>query len=165
MSSDEIGPDGVPSLTEPAPEAALERARYVAELMDSAFTIPGTDVDVGLDPILGILPAYGDVASGLVSLYIVAEAARAGVPKGKLARMLLNVGVDVTVGSIPVLGTVFDAFWKANVWNVEKIEEHLAMATSGGDEWRTDESTDDAVTIDLDEDADADADGDEDGEQ
>jgi hypothetical protein len=150
MSSDEIGPD-VPALTDSAPEAALERARYVAELMDSAFTIPGTDIDVGLDPILGILPAYGDAVSGLVSLYIVAEGARAGVPKGKLARMLLNVGVDVTVGSVPVLGTVFDAFWKANVWNVETIQEHLAATASGADERPAGEAPDDAVTIDLDD--------------
>lgn len=106
-------------------EAALERVRKAATLLDDAFEIPGIGVRVGIDPILSVLPVTGDVAAGAMSMYIVAEAARLGVPPEKLARMLLNVGVDVVGGSVPVAGTVVDAFWKANRRNVALIEEHL----------------------------------------
>jgi hypothetical protein len=106
-------------------EAALDRVRKTADILDEAVTIPGTNIDVGLDPLLGLLPVSGDLAAGTISLYIVAEAARIGVPREKLVRMLLNVGIDVGVGSIPVAGTVLDAFWKANERNVSLIEEHL----------------------------------------
>ncbi|MFC4360017.1 DUF4112 domain-containing protein [Halobium salinum] len=139
--------DGFPSMTDPTPEAALERARYVANLMDSAFTVPGTDIEVGLDPILGILPVGGDAVSAGMSLYIVAEGARAGVPKEELAKMLLLTGIDFGVGSIPVVGTVFDTFWRSNLWNVDTIEKHLERAeTTEGSDPDTD-----AVTIDIDD--------------
>ncbi|MFC6725863.1 DUF4112 domain-containing protein [Halobium palmae] len=146
--------DDVPSLSDASTEAALERVRFVADLMDDAFEIPGTDVSVGLDPLLGIAPVSGDAVSGAISLYIVGEAARAGVPKGKLARMLFNVGVDVSVGSIPVLGTIFDAFWKANQWNASMMEDYLEGA-SVDDHYATEKDADpDAVSIDIDEESD-----------
>lgn len=152
MSQDH-GLDDVPPITDGSAEAALERARFVADLMDDAFEVPGTDMRVGLDPILGIAPVSGDAISAVVSLYIVGEAARTGVPKGKLARMLFNAGVDATVGSIPVLGTIFDAFWKANQWNVSMMEEHLA--DEDRDEYATDDDpAPDAVNIDIDEESD-----------
>ena len=108
-------------------EAALERVRKVAELLDDAFEIPGVGISVGIDPILSVLPVAGDLTAGVISLYIVAEAARIGVPRGTLMRMLLNIGVDVVGGSVPVLGTILDAFWRANQYNVSYIEDHLGV--------------------------------------
>lgn len=106
-------------------EAALARARIVSELLDSAVTIPVVDVEVGLDPILGLLPVAGDAATAVVSLYVVLEAALAGVGRWTLLRMLVNVGVDVLVGSIPVVGDVFDVFFRANDRNVALFEERV----------------------------------------
>ena len=104
---------------------ALRRSRKVSHLMDEAVTVPGTDFRVGLDPILGIAPVGGDAVALLLSLYPILEAARLGLPKSTIARMLLNVTLDATVGSIPVLGTLFDAVWKANERNVRLLERHL----------------------------------------
>jgi hypothetical protein len=130
-------PDGTRGSDRPESPAAgsgpLRRVEAVAYLMDDAFGVPGTDVRFGLDPVMGILPVAGDGVAALFSLYIVVEAAVAGVPPATLARMLAIVAVDTVVGSVPLLGPVFDAVWKANVWNVATLERHLAEAGPDGD--------------------------------
>lgn len=105
--------------------AALRRARRVSELLDESLRVPGTDFRLGLDPILSVVPGGGDAAAATISLYVVGEAARAGVPTPVLLRMLANVGVDAVGGSVPVAGTVFDALWKANKRNVELFEAYV----------------------------------------
>ncbi|MFC6766264.1 DUF4112 domain-containing protein [Natrinema soli] len=107
-------------------EAAIERMRVVAHALDEGVRVPGTDFKIGLDPIVGILPGAGDTAAAVVSLYLVAESARMGVSRSTLARMLANIGVDAVIGSVPVLGVLFDAFWKANKWNLKLALEDLA---------------------------------------
>ncbi|QCS41643.1 DUF4112 domain-containing protein [Natrinema versiforme] len=107
-------------------EAALERMQTVANALDEGIRLPGTDFQFGIDPIVGILPGAGDTATAVVSLYIVAEAARMDVSQSTLLRMLANIGVDTLGGSVPVLGVVFDAFWKSNKWNLRLALEDLA---------------------------------------
>lgn len=106
-------------------ERALRRARKVSKLLDESVRVPGTDFKVGLDPVLGVLPGAGDVAATAISLYVIGEAARAGVPPAVLARMLFNVGLDAAGGSVPVAGTAFDVIWKANKRNVELFEAYV----------------------------------------
>lgn len=105
--------------------AALRRARRASRLLDESFRVPGTDFRVGVDPILSVIPGGGDAAAAVLSLYVVGEAARAGVPTPVLLRMLANVGVDAVGGSVPVAGTVFDALWKANKRNVKLFEAYV----------------------------------------
>ncbi|ODR81226.1 hypothetical protein BG842_00355 [Haladaptatus sp. W1] len=104
---------------------SIERVRTVSRLLDEAFRIPGTQFRVGLDPILGLLPVGGDLASALISLYIALEGYRMDVPRHVLARMLANVAIDTFGGSVPVLGSVFDAAWKANRKNRALLERHV----------------------------------------
>jgi hypothetical protein len=94
------------------------RLRWLAWAMDSAFEVPGTRWRIGWDAIIGLAPGVGDAVTSAVSLYIVYEAARLGVPKWTLARMLANVGIDFVLGSLPLVGDVFDAAWKANQKNL-----------------------------------------------
>jgi hypothetical protein len=108
-----------------ADEAALDRARALASLLDDGVELPVVGTKVGLDPVLGLLPVSGDIVSGVLSLYIPLEAARLGVPMTTIVRMLANVGVDVAVGAVPVLGTLFDLFWRANRRNVDLLEEYV----------------------------------------
>lgn len=122
-SSDPAG--DVLEVASPTEAAALKRARAVSQLLDEAFTVPGTGYRVGLDPVLGILPVAGDSVATALSFYPIVEAYRLGAPNKMLLKMLALVGIDATVGSIPVLGTVFDAFWKANKWNIEMLERHI----------------------------------------
>lgn len=105
--------------------AALRRARRASRLLDESIRVPGTDFRLGVDPILSVVPGGGDAAAAALSLYVVAEAARAGVPTPVLMRMLGNVGVDAVGGSVPVAGTVFDALWKANRRNVKLFEAYV----------------------------------------
>jgi hypothetical protein len=114
--------DGLLSATD---RSALERARSLARLLDSAARIPGTDIRIGLDPILGLVPGLGDVAGAAFAGYLVLVAARTGVSRGVLVRMLLNVAVDAFVGAVPVAGDLFDAAWRSNARNVALLERYL----------------------------------------
>ena len=108
--------------------SAVKRMQVVAWSLDDAVPVPGTDRKIGIDPIVGALPIAGDVATAAISMYIVAESARQGVKRETLAAMLVNVAVDAGIGSIPALGDLFDAGWKANKRNFELAVEDLADA-------------------------------------
>jgi hypothetical protein len=97
----------------------LARLRTLATALDESVPVPGTGFRIGIDPLLGLLPVVGDVAAGALSLVIVAVAAWHGVRKRTLVRMLGNIAADTLVGSVPVVGDLFDAYWKANVRNVD----------------------------------------------
>lgn len=126
---DSVGdePIDVPEeLPDSVDEAALQRMRAVARIMDGAVEVPGTNYTVGLDPLLGVVPGVGDALSAAVSLYVVVEAANLGVPYTTVVRMLANVSVDAAVGTVPVVGAIFDLVWKANERNLAMVERHLA---------------------------------------
>ena len=108
----------------------LERLRTLSRLLDNAFVIPGTTYRIGLDAIVGLVPGIGDAIGGIFSLYIVYQAARMGVPKATLARMIGNVGVDTLVGEIPLLGDLFDVGFKSNMRNLSLIEQHVQRPAS-----------------------------------
>jgi hypothetical protein len=98
------------------------RLRDLARVLDEAIRIPGTNIRIGLDALLGLLPGGGDIAGGVFSGLIILQATRAGAPTALLSRMLGNVLVDVVVGAIPLLGDVFDVAWRANTRNVRLLE-------------------------------------------
>lgn len=105
---------------------SLKRLRNLSNLLDNAIPIPGTDYRVGIDPVLGLIPGGGDTIAAFLSAYIVIEAARLGLPRESLIRMVFNLIVDTVLGSLPFLGDIFDATWKANAKNLALIESHLA---------------------------------------
>ena len=86
--------------------------------MDRSIPLGGK-FSIGLDGLLGLIPGFGDVVGGLVSSFIILQAQRAGIPKATLMRMVANVGIDAAVGSIPLLGDLFDFTFKANTRNLE----------------------------------------------
>jgi hypothetical protein len=102
-----------------------KRIRFLGELLDSSIPVPGTSRTIGLDAVIGLIPGVGDVVGGLLSGYIILEAARAQVPTMTLVRMLTNVGIDTVVGIVPAVGDLFDAAWKANTKNVMLLQGHL----------------------------------------
>jgi hypothetical protein len=105
----------------------LARLRRLAWLIDGVFRLPGSRFRFGLNSLIGLLPVGGDALLGLISLYIIYEAHRMGVPKPKLARMLANVGIEVLGGSVPIVGDLFDMTLKANLRNLRIIEEHFGI--------------------------------------
>lgn len=116
------------NLTEAERDAALQRLRRFATLMDSSVRVPGTSVTMGLESLIGLVPVAGDFAGGLLSCYVLFEGWRLGAPVSVLARMIGNILLEVVVGSIPVIGDAFDVAFKANVRNVRMLEQYLGNA-------------------------------------
>lgn len=103
----------------------LRRSQRLAQLLDNAYTIPGTSWRIGWDAILGLLPGAGDLITTFASLWILYDARRLGIPRRLQAQMFSNLFVDTLVGSIPLLGDLFDARFKANIRNVRILERYL----------------------------------------
>jgi len=102
-----------------------ENLDLLAHLLDDAFRIPGTQIRFGLDGIIGLVPAIGDVLAGLASCILIFAAWVRGVPYVTLVRMVVNLAIDVIVGAIPFLGDAFDIAWKANRRNYALLVRHI----------------------------------------
>jgi len=102
----------------------LKWVDHVTKLMDNQFRFPGTNWRFGLDPILGLLPVVGDLASFSVSAMLILTMARHGASGKLVTLMLLNVAADALLGSIPLLGNIFDFAFKANERNVRLLRAH-----------------------------------------
>ncbi len=105
--------------------ARIRRLERLAGLLDDRFRIPGTRWRFGLDSLIGLAPGIGDAAGAIMSIYIIAEAARLGVPKRVILRMLANMGIDTAIGAIPLAGDLFDAAYKSNRRNVNIALDHF----------------------------------------
>lgn len=95
----------------------------LSEYLDGLFRVPGTTWKFGLDSLVGLIPNYGDIATSLVSFYILIAGVRYGVPKITLLRMAINIGLDYAIGAIPFIGDAFDFFYKSNQRNMELLRE------------------------------------------
>jgi hypothetical protein len=104
----------------------LARLDRLARFMDAAFAIPGTKITLGADAVVGLVPGVGDLVAKIASAYILYEAHQMGIPKYKLLRMGGNVLMDLTFGSVPIAGDVFDVFWRANMRNMKIVRDHVA---------------------------------------
>jgi hypothetical protein len=109
---------GAPAGPLPRDLVALQR---FAVLMDEQFAIPLVGTRIGLDALLGFVPGIGDAGGALLSSWIILGALRHHVPAIHILRMVLNVALDTMVGAVPVLGDIFDIFFKENVDNVALI--------------------------------------------
>ena len=103
-----------------------ENLDLLAHVLDDCFRVPGTSIRFGIDGIIGLVPGLGDVLTGLVSCIIPLAAWVRGVPYVTLARMVANLAIGVSVGSIPIAGDVFDIAWKENRRNYKLLTRHLA---------------------------------------
>ena len=101
-------------------------AKFLADLLDQRFTIPGTSIRIGLDPIVSLIPGIGDLLANLTGSLILLIAAQLGVPKIALARMGINVGINTILGAVPIFGDIISIWYRSNVRNVELLERYLA---------------------------------------
>jgi len=106
-------------------DESLER---LAWLMDDLIRVPGLGWRFGLDALVGLIPGFGDTATSLASFYILASAVRYRVPKITLLRMGLNIGIDYLVGSLPLVGDLFDAWWKSNQMNIALLRKRATVS-------------------------------------
>lgn len=106
-------------------EERLAQAKWIADLMDSNFSIPGTPLRFGWDAVLGLFPGIGDALTSAISLTIVNHAWQTKASPLLLGRMIGNVAIDFVIGAIPIVGDFFDLAFKANRKNARLLERHL----------------------------------------
>ena len=100
-------------------------AKFLADWLDQRFTIPGTSIRIGLDPILGLIPGVGDMIANLAGSAIILIAAQYRLPKIVLLRMGLNVVLNAIIGAIPVFGDIFSIWFRSNVKNAQLLERYV----------------------------------------
>jgi uncharacterized protein DUF4112 len=104
-------------------------ARLLADLLDQRFTIPGTSIRIGLDPIISLIPGVGDLLANLTGSLILVIAGQLGVPKIILARMGINIAINTLLGAVPIFGDIASIWYRSNVKNVELLERYLGRPT------------------------------------
>ncbi len=102
-----------------------ENLDLLSRVLDTWFRIPGTSIRFGIDGILGLVPGIGDILGGLASTIIIFAAWVRGAPYVTIARMLVNLALEVIIGAIPVLGDAFDIAWRANRRNYALLMHHI----------------------------------------
>lgn len=107
------------------PAAVRLRVEALEHLLEGLFVIPGTRQRVGLDAIIDLLPVAGSVIGGIMGAYMIWEARNLGMSRWTTARMAANVGIDTALGAIPLVGNVFDFFYRSNSMNLKLIKRHL----------------------------------------
>ncbi len=108
-------------------DPASVRARVVMmeRLLERSFTIPGVNMPVGLDAVVGLVPVLGEIVTAAMGAYIVWEAKNLGLPKWKLARMGANVLFDTAIGAIPLIGDAADLLFRSNTRNLKILLRHI----------------------------------------
>ena len=111
-------------LKQPNLTGKLKWVERIAYLFDEQFKVPGTRFRFGLDPIINLIPVAGDVSGFIVAATLVWVMARNGVSRKVLILMLLNIFLDAILGATPLIGQVFDFYYKANSRNIQLLKEH-----------------------------------------
>ena len=101
-------------------------ARFLAELLDQRFTIPGTSIRIGLDPILGLIPGIGDGLANIAGATILLIAAQYRLPKIVILRMGINIALNAMIGAVPIFGDIFSIGFRSNVKNVQLLERYIS---------------------------------------
>lgn len=106
-------------------ERRLKRMSLIAKFTDKLVRIPGTDVKIGLDAVIGAVPVAGDAAMLCVSLLLIRDAHKLGVPEPIIRKMVANAVLDAGIGAVPFLGDLFDLIYRANERNLKLVEAHV----------------------------------------
>ena len=111
----------------------LRKLERLARLMDTQFKVPGTkNIRFGFDGLIGLVPGIGDIISFLISAYLISSAKKNGASGFVVARMVLNTGIDTIIGSIPILGDIFDIVFRSNQRNVRLLQQHYGEGRHQG---------------------------------
>jgi Domain of unknown function (DUF4112) len=113
----------------------LKMMDFIANVMDNAIPIPFTQRRFGLDALMGLIPSAGDLTSLGISGLLILTILRHGVSFSVLLKMIWNIILDASVGTIPILGDFFDFSFKANRRNVALLKAHYAEGGSRMNAW------------------------------
>lgn len=107
------------------PHSIRQRIEAMEQVLERSFTIPGTSRRIGLDALGGLVPVFGDLMTAALGAWLVWEARNLGLPRWKLWRMGANVGFDMLLGFIPVIGDAADFLFRSNTRNLKIVKRHL----------------------------------------
>ncbi len=112
----------------PVEVRSLDLARGISWVMDRCFELPGTGVRFGVNSILLLLlPGLGDALTSILSFYILAIAFNNyRVPRIVAARMVVNTLLDSTISSLPLVGLMWNVWFKADTRNVRLLEQYVS---------------------------------------
>lgn len=108
---------------------AIKRLDKLAALLDSKFGIPGTKLRFGIDALIGLIPGIGDAVGAILALWVVVSGIKMGASAATVAKMLVNIGIELVLGAVPIVGDLFDVVWQANNRNVVLLRTELAPDT------------------------------------
>lgn len=103
---------------------AIQWVERLSHWMDSRFLIPGTNIRFGIDPVLSLFPVFGDLITFIISGALIYTMRNHGASRKVVVKMILNSTLDALIGAIPLAGTIFDIFYRANDRNVRLLKEH-----------------------------------------
>jgi hypothetical protein len=130
-------------------QAARERLIVLTRLLDTAFYVPVLRTRAGLDAVLGLIPGVGDLITAALGLYLVFEARELGASRWLRARMIGNLVVDFAVGAVPLVGDLFDVYFKAHLRNLRLLQKELGEPYIDGDGGRVSRDDTRAGVIDV----------------
>jgi len=110
----------------------LELIERLAQWLDSRFLIPGTNIKFGIDPMMSLFPIIGDLMTYIVSGMLIYAMYNKGASRKVVIKMILNATLDAIIGAIPLVGTIFDIFYRANDRNVRLLKEHYVEGKHQG---------------------------------
>lgn len=106
--------------------ARLARLDRLATTLDTKFRLPVLGIPVGWDSILGLIPGIGDAATALPGAAMFYEAQRMGARKRAKFRIAANTGIDLAIGTVPLVGDIFDLAFKSHRRNITILKQELA---------------------------------------
>jgi hypothetical protein len=105
-------------------EKDLQWVKRLSTLLDSQFVIPGTNIRFGLDPLFSLFPVLGDLITYMISGALIYTMYQNGASRKVMIKMIVNSTFDAVLGTIPIVGTVFDVFYRSNEKNLKLLREH-----------------------------------------
>src|SRR5262245_40525821 len=110
-----------------------ELLEWLAWLMDESIAIGPWKI--GLDGLVGLIPGVGDMAGAAVSVVNILGAAQRGTPRSAVIRMVINVAFDALLGSLPLVGDLFDFEYKSNIRNVQIYRQEMVGERRAVKDW------------------------------
>ncbi|RUS27928.1 hypothetical protein BC938DRAFT_482557 [Jimgerdemannia flammicorona] len=107
----------------PKEAAVLKKVKRKANLLDKGVKI--CCCNIGLDPLIGLIPVIGDLIAVMFALDIVFDCMTVDLPSHIILFMFGNVAIDFFIGIIPVIGDIADFLYKCNLRNAVLLEEFL----------------------------------------
>lgn len=118
-------------LYQKVPQDLRDIARIV-KLMESSIRIPFTNRTFGIEPIIGLVPVVGDGVAFIITSWIMITLLRNGASGKVIAKMFVNIFIDLALAFMPVLGNIIDFFFKTNQRNLALAIEHYEYGTNQG---------------------------------